>query len=270
MSKLKDKSKESIKKKASHFSRETTLMLQYKHIAILTKPFIRFFSTIHSTSFVDPTATVSKNTTIGPFSYIGPNCSVGNNCHLGSHCTILHSNIGNRVILHSGVRVGQDGFGFFPSPPPPASEKSTSTAAIPEKKPQTLSVIIQDDVEIGANTTIDRGSWRDTSIGIGTKIDNLVQIGHNVVIGTSCLIAAQTGIAGSTTIGDRVLIGGQVGIAQHLNIGTECRIAAKSGVIADVQQGQTVGGYPAVDIGKFRRQAVKARRDNEKRINKNK
>ena len=104
------------------------------------------------------------------------------------------------------------------------------------------------DVEIGSNTTIDRGSWRNTVVGSNTKLDNLIQVGHNVVIGDGCLICAQTGIAGSTTIGKGVLIGGQVGIAQHLSIGDGVRIAAKSGVMQDLQQGRSYGGYPAVEV----------------------
>ena len=124
------------------------------------------------------------------------------------------------------------------------------------KKPQELRVQIGDDVEIGSNTTIDRGSWRDTVINSNTKLDNLIQIGHNVIIGEDCLICAQSGIAGSTTIGNGVLIGGQVGIAQHLNIGDDVRIAAKSGVMHDLQKGKAYGGYPAVEVNKFHRQTL--------------
>ena len=209
---------------------------------------------LHPTAHIHPTATVSHTSTVGPFTYIGPNVIVGEKTTIESHCTLLHCDVGHRVHLHSGVRIGQDGFGFFPTSTP-------NTTQIPEKKPQELRVVIQDDVELGANTTVDRGSWRDTVIGNGTKIDNLVHLGHNVVVGSACLIAAQTGIAGSTTLGSNVLVGGQVGIAQHLNIGDKVRIAAKSGVISDVKEGETVGGYPAVAIGIFRREAVLKRRE---------
>lgn len=112
------------------------------------------------------------------------------------------------------------------------------------------------DVEIGSNTTIDRGSWRNTVVGSNTKLDNLIQVGHNVIIGDGCLICAQTGIAGSTTIGKGVLIGGQVGIAQHLSIGDGVRIAAKSGVMQDLKDGRSYGGYPAVEVKDFHRQTL--------------
>jgi UDP-3-O-[3-hydroxymyristoyl] glucosamine N-acyltransferase len=210
---------------------------------------------IHPTAVVDPTATIHNTAQVGPFSYLGPNVTIGKGTSIGAHCTVLNCNLGSRVILHSGVRIGQDGFGFFPT-----TSSSISSTTAPKKKPQELRVDIQDDVEIGSNTTLDRGSWRDTTIGTGTKIDNLVQIGHNVIIGKFCLVAAQTGIAGSTVIGNEVLIGGQVGVAQHLKIGDGARVAAKSGVVSNVHAKQTVGGYPAVDIGTFRRQSVEARR----------
>ena len=119
-----------------------------------------------------------------------------------------------------------------------------------------MRVEIGNDVEIGSNTTIDRGSWRNTVIKSNTKLDNLIQVGHNVIIGKGCLICAQSGIAGSTTIGDGVLIGGQVGIAQHLKIGDHVKIAAKSGVMHDLEPGKSYGGYPAVEVYTFHRQTL--------------
>jgi UDP-3-O-[3-hydroxymyristoyl] glucosamine N-acyltransferase len=145
----------------------------------------------------------------------------------------MHALIGDRVIIHPGCRIGQDGFGYLPD------------RGGPIKIPQTRRVIIQDDVEIGANTTIDRGGTRDTVIGEGTKIDNLVQIGHNCSIGRYCFIVSQTGISGSVDVGDYVMLGGQVGIADHLSIGTGAKLGARSGVISDVPAGVQWGGFPA-------------------------
>jgi UDP-3-O-[3-hydroxymyristoyl] glucosamine N-acyltransferase len=146
---------------------------------------------------------------------------------------VTHAFLGNRVILHPGVRIGQDGFGFAMGPQGHL------------KVPQVGRVIIQDDVEIGANTTVDRGASRDTVIGEGTKIDNLVQIAHNVVIGRHCVIVAQVGIAGSTTIEDYVALGGQVAVKGHVRIGMGAQIAATSGVNGDVPAGARWGGIPA-------------------------
>uniref|UniRef100_M4BPV3 UDP-3-O-[3-hydroxymyristoyl] glucosamine N-acyltransferase non-repeat region domain-containing protein n=1 Tax=Hyaloperonospora arabidopsidis (strain Emoy2) TaxID=559515 RepID=M4BPV3_HYAAE len=129
-----------------------------------------------------------------------------------------------------------------------------------EKKLQALSVEVHDCVEIGANCTIDRGSWRNTVIGKHCKLDNLIQIGHNVQLGTGCVIAAQTGIAGSTTLGNNVYIGGQAGVLQHLNIGDNVRIAAKSGVMNHLEPNATYGGSPAVPIMEYRRQMIQLKR----------
>jgi UDP-3-O-[3-hydroxymyristoyl] glucosamine N-acyltransferase len=143
------------------------------------------------------------------------------------------------VIIHPGARIGQDGFGYLPSP------------RGHQKIPQTRRVIIQDDVEVGANTTIDRGSTRDTVIGEGTKIDNLVQIAHNVSIGRHCLIAGQTGISGSSQVGDFVMMGGQVGLADHVNIGSGAMLGAQSGYMSDIPPGTRWLGSPAVPVREF-------------------
>lgn len=205
---------------------------------------------------VGPNAYVGKLTQIGSLSRIGANSVVGDGVRLGRECQVENNvNIqnciaGDRVVLKPGCSVGQDGFGFHPA--------GTFDKDKVVKKPQNLRVVLENDIEIGANSTIDRGSWRDTRIGEFSKLDNLVQVGHNVNIGRNCLIAAQTGIAGSVTIGDRVLIGGQTGIAQYVRIGDDCQIAAKSGVISDLLTKSKVGGMPAVDILRYHRSFLEA------------
>ena len=182
---------------------------------------------------VGPRAAIGTGTIIGAHAVIGSDVRIGRNCSIGAGATIQHCLIGDRVIVHPGARIGQDGFGFAMSPKGHL------------KVPQIGRVIVQNDVEIGANTTIDRGANRDTVIGEGTKIDNLVQIGHNVSIGRHCVIVSQVGISGSTTIGDFAAIGGQVGVAGHLKIGMGAQIAAQSGVMNEVPAGERWGGSPA-------------------------
>src|SRR5579863_2871720 len=215
---------------------------------------------IHATAVVHPSARIGAGTQIaplvvieagveigrdcriGPGSVVGAGCVLGDEVRIGAHVSISHALIGSKVVLYPGVRVGQDGFGFAPDP----------AGAV--KVPQLGRVIIEDGVEIGANTTIDRGSGPDTVIGAGTMIDNLVQIGHNVQIGRGCIIVAQVGISGSTRVGDFVQIGGQGGLTGHLTIGSGARIAAQSGIMRDVPPGATVMGSPAVPIKEHFRQ----------------
>jgi UDP-3-O-[3-hydroxymyristoyl] glucosamine N-acyltransferase len=182
---------------------------------------------------IGPHAEIGSGSLIGAHSVIGSNVRIGRDCSIAANVTVTHAYLGNRVILHPGVRIGQDGFGFAMGPQGHL------------KVPQVGRVIVQDDVEIGANTTVDRGASRDTVIGEGTKIDNLVQIAHNVVIGRHCVIVAQVGIAGSTTIEDYVAIGGQVAVKGHVRIGMGAQIAATSGVNGDVPAGARWGGIPA-------------------------
>jgi UDP-3-O-[3-hydroxymyristoyl] glucosamine N-acyltransferase len=189
--------------------------------------------TIDPHAVIGARAQIGTGTLIGPGAVIGPGVHIGRHCAVGAHASILHALIGDRVIIHPGARIGQDGFGFLPS------------RQGHQKIPQTRRVIIQDDVEIGANTTIDRGATRDTVIGEGTKIDNLVQIGHNVSIGRHCVIVSQVGISGSVTIGDFAMLGGQVGIADHLTIGEGAMLGAKAGVMSNVPAGGRWGGFPA-------------------------
>ncbi|MFB0489499.1 UDP-3-O-[3-hydroxymyristoyl] glucosamine N-acyltransferase [Methylobacterium sp. OAE515] len=184
---------------------------------------------------VGPGAEIGTGTVIGPNAVIGPGVRIGRDCAIGAGTTLSHALLGNRVIVHPGARLGQDGFGF-------------AMGASHLKVPQIGRVIVQDDVEIGANTTIDRGASRDTVIGEGTKIDNLVQIAHNVVIGRHCVIVSGVGISGSTTLEDYVVLGGQVGVVGHLRIGRGSQIAGSSNVNRDVPPGSRWGGTPAKPV----------------------
>lgn len=179
---------------------------------------------------------LGRNARIGAGSVLGDGVTMGDDVQLFPHVVCYSGTvIGHRVILHAGVRLGSDGFGYVPGP----------HGEPPRKIPQVGRCVIGDDVEIGANTTIDRGSIDDTVIGPGTKIDNLVQIGHNCRIGARCLIAGQAGIAGSTHVEDDVFLAGQAGLADHVTIGRGARVTVQGGVIGDIEPGATVSGYPA-------------------------
>ncbi len=191
-------------------------------------------------AWIAPTARIGIGARIGAgvriedYVVVGDGVTVGDGSRLYPHVTIYAgSEIGSNCAIHSGARIGSDGFGYV------------FRNAVHEKIPHVGRCVIGDDVEIGANSTIDRGSIDDTVIGSGTKIDNLVQIGHNVRIGSRCLLMAQVGIAGSARIGDGVIIAGQAGIGGHVNIGDGARIAGQSGVFGDVPAGESWSGYPA-------------------------
>ncbi|AGF74428.1 UDP-3-O-[3-hydroxymyristoyl] glucosamine N-acyltransferase [Bartonella australis AUST/NH1] len=203
---------------------------------------------------IEAGAVIGKNVEIGSgtlvssTAVIGENCRIGRECYIAPGVTVQYSLIGDRVHLHPGVRVGQDGFGYI------------SGVSEVEKIPQLGRVIIQDNVEIGANTTIDRGTLEDTIIGEGSKIDNLVQIAHNVKIGRYCFIAGQCGIAGSTSIGDMSQLGGGVGIADHITVGKGVYIAARSGVMNDIPDGEKWCGSPARPFKQWSREVLALRR----------
>jgi UDP-3-O-[3-hydroxymyristoyl] glucosamine N-acyltransferase len=185
-------------------------------------------------SVVSAGARLGDAVKVGPLCYIGENCVVGAGTELKDQVSLYaETEVGARCILHSGARVGVDGFGYV------LHENRH------RKVPQVGRCVLEDDVEVGANVCIDRGSVGETSIGAGTKIDNLVHIAHNVRVGRGCIIVAQVGIAGSTTLGDGVALAGQVGIVGHLHIGDGARVAAQAGVSHDIPDGETWFGYPA-------------------------
>ncbi len=205
---------------------------------------------IEQGAIIEPGAVIGAKVQIGRDSVIssgavvGARCMVGRNCSIGANASIQCSLIGDHVIIHQGAAIGQDGFGFAMGPQGHL------------KVPQIGRVIIQDHVEIGANTTIDRGALKDTVIGEGTKIDNLVQIGHNVIIGRNCVIVSQVGISGSTELGDFVIFGGQGGCVGHIKIGTGVKIAANGKIINNVEPGAIIGGAPAVPIMQWKRELI--------------
>jgi UDP-3-O-[3-hydroxymyristoyl] glucosamine N-acyltransferase len=223
---------------------------------------------IHAMAAVARDASVGRDVAIGPFVAVGegtrigdrtivfPNVTIGPEARIGADC-VIHSNvairervtIGDRVILQNGVVVGGDGYGFV--------RRKDGTH---EKIPQVATVVIEDDVELGANTTVDRPAIGETRIKAGTKIDNLVQVAHGVTVGRNVLMAAQVGIAGSTHVGDEVMLGGQVGVGGHLTIGKGAVAVGQSGVTNSLEPGEMVAGYPAIDSKEWRKASVIFRR----------
>jgi len=192
---------------------------------------------------------IGDDVIIEPFSNICDLVKIGDKCKIESHVRIANSIIGNNVIIFTGAKIGQDGFGF-------ATDRGKHI-----KIQHIGSVIIGNDVEVGAGSTIDRGSLEDTIIGDGCRIDNLVQIGHNVKLGRGCVIVAQVGIAGSTELGDYCVVGGQAGIAGHIKIAHQTTILAKAGISNNIKESGThYAGYPAIPAGQWRRQTVILRR----------
>jgi UDP-3-O-[3-hydroxymyristoyl] glucosamine N-acyltransferase len=197
---------------------------------------------IEAGAVIGPGVGIGSGTIVAPNAVLGRYCQIGRDGYVGPGASVQYALIGNRVVIHGGARVGQDGFGFV------------GGAKGPERMPQIGRVVIQDDVEIGSNTTVDRGAMADTVIGEGTKIDNLVQIAHNVRIGRGCIIAGHCGISGSVTLGDFVMLGGRVGIADHLTIGDRVQVAASSGLMYDIPAGERWAGMPAQPMRDFFRE----------------
>ena len=238
----------------------------WARVAALFHPVPPVSPGIHPSAIVDEGALVDPSTEVGPLcviesgAEIGPSCRigpcavigsgvvVGRDCRIGAHVSLSHALLGARIYVYPGARIGQEGFGF-------ASVKTGFLTV-----PQLGRVILEDDVEVGANTTIDRGSARDTVIGAGSRLDNLVQIGHNVVLGRCCVIVAQVGIAGSTVLEDFVRVGGQAAMAGHLRIGQGAQIGAQAGVMGDVPPGEEVVRFPAQPKRAFFRQVATLKR----------
>jgi UDP-3-O-[3-hydroxymyristoyl] glucosamine N-acyltransferase len=232
----------------------------WARVAALFHPAPAVLPGIHPSAVVDETAQIHPSAEVGPLcvieagAEIGPGCRIGpsavigsgvvlgRDCRIGAHASVSHAILGDRVYVYPGARIGQEGFGFA------VTDRGFLTV------PQLGRVLLQDDVEIGANSTVDRGSAGDTVIGAGSRLDNLVQIGHNVVLGRCCIIVAQVGISGSTILGDFVQVGGQAAMAGHLQIGDRAQIGAQAGVISDVEPKARLLGSPAQPVRDFFRQ----------------
>jgi UDP-3-O-[3-hydroxymyristoyl] glucosamine N-acyltransferase len=206
---------------------------------------------------VGPHAWIGRRTVVGAGAFIGPGVALGRDCVIGPRVVISFALLGDRVRILAGAVIGEAGFGATAGP--------RGVVDVP----QLGRVILQDGVTVGANSCIDRGALADTVVGENTKIDNLVQIGHNVIIGRNCLLAAHTGISGSTEIGDGCMLGGRVGIADHITVGPGARIAAAAGVMHDIPAGESWGGFPARTMIRWMRETATlsrlARREGSRR-----
>ena len=246
--------------------RVASARIAFARVLPLFFPERTFVPGVHPSAVVDATAQVDPTAHVGPWCVIGPEVKigphavlqggnhVGHNCLIGAHSRLFpnvvlypQTQIGQRVRIHAGAVIGSDGFGYV------------LDAGAHRKVPQVGHVVVQDDVEIGANVTIDRGALGPTIIGKGTKIDNLVQIAHNVTLGEHCLVVAQAGVAGSTKIGSRTTLAGQAGIVGHLKIGNDVIVAAQSGVMHDIPDGGKWLGSPAQPDRQAKRQVIALR-----------
>jgi UDP-3-O-[3-hydroxymyristoyl] glucosamine N-acyltransferase LpxD len=211
-------------------------------------------ASVHPSVSVEPCAVVMSDAaldadvSIGATSVVGSGVSVGERTQVGHGVRLLHCSIGHDCVLHAGVSVGADGFGFQPD----AQGRLT-------KKPQTLRVQIHEHVEIGANSCVDRGSWRDTVLGAHTKLDNMVQIGHNVHVGKHCMLCAHVALAGSSSLGDHVVMGGKSAVRDHVRVASGVRIAAKSGVTTSITEPGDYAGFPAEPAQQWRRRVASVR-----------
>jgi UDP-3-O-[3-hydroxymyristoyl] glucosamine N-acyltransferase len=239
---------------------------------------------IHSWTVIDPTASIGENVFIGPFCRIGPNSRIGAHCRLvsnvnigaevtiGDH-TLLHAGvcvgdrceIGSRVIIQPNAAIGGDGFAFV-TREPGSVESVRKTGEVKDFNTEIIrihslgNVVIEDEVEIGAGTCVDRGTLGETRIGRGSKLDNLIQVGHNTVIGSNCLVVSQVGLGGSSSIGNRVVIGGQSGLPDHVIVGDDAVIHARSGIVGPVPEKAAMIGIPALPLREFMDKEVKMRR----------
>jgi UDP-3-O-[3-hydroxymyristoyl] glucosamine N-acyltransferase len=204
--------------------------------------------TVDPFAVIGPSATIGSGTLIGAHAVIGPGVRIGSDCAIGANCTITHADISDRVIIHAGCAIGEDGFGYV-----------LGTASH-VKIPQVGSVIIGNEVEIGSGTRIDRGGIRATMIGEGTKIDNLCQIGHNCVVGRHCIIVAQSGLSGSVTLEDFVVLGPRTGIIPHITVGKGAITASRSTVYENIPAGAFWGGFPAKPKRQWLREVVALQR----------
>ena len=256
------------------FSSSKKILIQVPNARVaFAKALALFFPEPKFAAGIHPTAVIAQSAQISPTAHIGPHCVVGERVRIGANSILqagdcvgddsrlgddvnlfpnvtiyARTEIGARVRIHAGAVIGSDGYGYV------------LDAGVHRKVPQVGNVRLGDDVEIGANVTIDRGALGSTVIGRGTKIDNLVQIAHNVEIGEHCIVVGQAGIAGSTKLGNYVVLAGQVGIAGHLKIGNQVTVAAKSGVMNDIPDGAKWFGSPAQPDKEFKRQVIAQRK----------